>query len=164
MLTNKMLSALNAQVQAEMHSSYLYLSIAAYFESMNLRGFAKWMRLQADEEREHAMKFYDFILECGGKVDLAAIAAPQSEWNSALAAFTDVLKHEKKVTSLIHDLYRLSVKEDDLATGVFLQWFIKEQVEEEANASEIVAKLKMNRDSVGGLLVIDHHLGKRGKD
>ena len=164
MLSNKMAGALNGQLKAEMYSSYLYLSMAAHFESINFKGFGKWLRIQAQEEYGHAMKFYDFILDRGGKVALEAIDEPPSTWKSPLAAFQEVLAHEKKVTGLIDDLARLAQKEGDLAAGVFLQWFITEQVEEEVNATEIVEKLKLIKDSAGGLLVLDHHLGKRGSE
>jgi ferritin len=153
--------AINKQINAELYSSYLYLSMAAWFESVNLPGFAKWMEVQAKEEHSHAMKFYKHVNERLGRVKLAAIDAPPTQWNSPLAAFQAVAAHEAKVTSLINALVDRAAKEKDYASNAMLQWFVTEQVEEEANADEIVAKLKMAGDSKGSLLVLDHHLGKR---
>jgi ferritin len=161
MLTPKMLESLNKQINAELYSSYLYLSMAAGFENRNLRGLAKWLKVQAKEEHAHALKFFEFVLQRGGKVALAAIDAPPTEWKSAPAAFKDVAAHEVKVTGMIHNLVELAAREKDHATSSMLKWFVDEQVEEEANANEILAKLEMIKDSVGGLMVLDHHLGKR---
>jgi len=161
MLTPKVLESLNKQINAELYSSYLYLSMAACFEGRNLRGIAKWLKLQAREEHGHAMKFFEFVLQRGGKVALAAIDAPPPEWKSALAAFRDVAAHEEKVTAMIHAMVELAAREKDHATSSMLKWFVDEQVEEEANANEILGKLEMIKDSVGGLMVLDHHLGKR---
>ncbi len=161
MLSKKMADALNAQVQAEMYSAYLYLSMSAHFDGANLKGVAHWLRLQFKEEQEHAMKILDFIVERGGQVVLKEIDAPPAKWASALKAFEDVLKHEQGVTAKINKLAELAADEKDHATGIFLQWFISEQVEEEANAGEVLEKLRMIGDSVGGLLVLDHHLSKR---
>ena len=162
MIAKKMQDALNGQINAEFYSSYLYLSMVAYFESINLRGFASWMRAQTGEEKNHAMKIYDFIIERGGGVTLEAIAKPVSEWKSPLAAFEAAYKHEQKVTGLINDLVELAAKEKDHATGIFLQWFVTEQVEEEKNAGEIVAKLQLLKDSAGSMYMLDKELGKRG--
>lgn len=162
MIAKKMQDALNGQINAEFYSSYLYLSMAAYFESINLHGFASWMRVQTGEEKNHAMKIYDFIIERGGGVTLEAIAKPVSQWKSPLAAFEAAYKHEQKVTGLINDLVELAAKEKDHATGIFLQWFVTEQVEEEKNASEIVAKLQLLKDSAGSMFMLDKELGKRG--
>ena len=126
MLSKKMLAALNGQINAELYSSYLYLSMAAWFESQNLRGFAHWMRVQAQEEHGHAMKFYDFILERMSRVALAAVDAPPASWSNAAGAFADVCKHEAKVTGLIDGLADLASAQKDHATGVFLQWFVSE--------------------------------------
>jgi len=156
-----MQDAMNEQINKEMFSSYLYLSMAAYFEGKNLPGFANWMRLQADEEREHAMKFYDFILERGGRVELKAIEAPKSEWNSNLEVVEEVAAHEAKVTASINDLYELALKEKDYPSQIMLQWFITEQVEEENNAAEIVASLKMIEARETAVLQLDHKLAKR---
>jgi ferritin len=139
----KIQNAFNKQINAETYSSYMYWSMSAYFESLNLRGFANWMRAQAQEEMLHAAKFYDFVVDRGGRVLLSAIEAPPTEWSSPQAAFEAVLEHEQKVTGLIHGLVELAAEEKDHASGGFLQWFVNEQVEEEANAAEIVQKLRM---------------------
>jgi ferritin len=161
MIGKTMQDALNEQINKELFSSYLYLSMAAYFEDKDLPGFANWMRVQADEEREHAMKFYDFTLECGGKVQLKVIDAPKTEWNSTLEVAEEVAAHEAKVTASIHALYELALKEKDYPTQVMLQWFITEQVEEEKNAAEIVASLKMIEAHETAVLQLDHRLSKR---
>ena len=161
MIGKTMQDAMNEQINKELFSSYLYLSMAAYFEDRNLPGFANWMRIQADEEREHAMKFYDFILERGGKVALKAIDAPKAEWNSTLEVAEEVAAHEGKVTASIHALYELALKEKDYPAQVMLQWFISEQVEEENNAAEIVASLKMIEAHETAVLQLDHRLSKR---
>jgi ferritin len=164
MLNKIMQEAINDQINKELFSSYLYLSMAAYFEDKNLPGFAHWMRKQEAEEREHAMKFYDFILERGGKVTLKAIDAPKSEWKSTLEAAEEVAAHEAKVTASIYSLYETSLKEKDYPTQIMLQWYISEQVEEEKNAAEIVANLKLIEDHGTAVLMLDHRLGKRGED
>ena len=161
MIGKAMQDAMNEQINKELFSSYLYLSMAAYFEDKSLPGFASWMRVQADEEREHAMKFYDFILERGGKVQLKAIDAPKTEWNSTMEVVEEVAAHEAKVTASINDLYELALKEKDYPTQVMLQWFITEQVEEEKNAAEIVASLKMIEARETAVLQLDHRLSKR---
>jgi len=153
--------AMNEQINKELYSSYLYLSMAAYFENKNLPGFANWMRAQADEEREHAMKFYDFILETGGRVQLKAIEAPKTDWGSNLEVAEEVAAHEAKVTASIYSLYELALKEKDYPAQVMLQWFITEQVEEEKNAVEIVASLKMIEARETAVLQLDHRLSKR---
>ncbi len=161
MIPKAMQDAMNEQIKNELYSAYLYLSMSAHFESKTLGGFAKWLRLQAQEELEHAMKFYDFILERGGEVTLKAIDQPPSSWNSNLEAFQQVLEHEQKVTKLIHDLYELALKEKDYPSQVMLQWFIDEQVEEEKNATEVIEKLKMIEAHGTAVLMLDHELGKR---
>lgn len=161
MLNKKIEEALNSQINAEMYSSYLYLSMSAYFESTGLSGFANWMRAQAQEELMHAMKFYDYVNERGGRVILGPIEAPLSEWESPLATFEATYEHEQKVTGLINDLVNLAMEEKDHATNTFLQWFVTEQVEEEASASEIVNKLKLIGDAPGGLFMLDRELGTR---
>ncbi len=164
MLGKKVESAFNGQINAELYSSYLYLSMAAYFASSNLSGFAHWMRVQADEEKKHAMKFYDHILERGGGVVLKPIDCPKTSWKSPLEAFEDAYGHEVKVTGMINGLVDLSYSENDHASRSFLKWFIDEQVEEEASANDIVSKLRLIGDKPSGaLLMLDHHLGKRGK-
>ena len=163
MLSNKLEDALNGQSNAEFYSAYLYLAMSAYFQSVNLSGFAHWMRLQAQEELEHAMKFYDYVHERGGRVVLHPVEDPPSKWESPLAAFEQAYRHEQKVTGLINDLYELAEKERDHATKIFLQWFITEQVEEEASASEVVEKLKLlGEDTASGLYILDRELAQRG--
>lgn len=161
MLKEKMLKALNGQINAEMFSSYLYLSMESYFQSVSLTGFAAWMRGQVQEELFHAMKMYDFVCERGGRVSLETIKKPDSSWKSPLAAFKHILKHEQLVTSLINDLVDLAMKERDHATLNFLQWFVAEQVEEEAGVGEIVDKLKLIKDDTSGLFLLDAELKKR---
>jgi ferritin len=156
-----MQDAMNEQINKEFFSSYLYLSMAAYFEDKNLMGFAHWMRLQADEEREHAMKFYNFILDRGGRVLLKAIDAPATEWKSNLEVAEQVAEHEAKVTASINGLYELAFQEKDYPAQAMLQWFITEQVEEEKNAAELVAKLRLIEERGTAVLMLDHRLSKR---
>jgi ferritin len=158
-----MQDAMNEQINKELYSSYLYLSMAAYFEDQNLPGFAKWMRTQEGEEREHGMKLYDFLVDRGGRVALKAIAAPESDWKSPLELFKQVAAHEAAVTASIHNLYETALKEKDYAAQTMLQWFITEQVEEEKNAAEIVAQLELVEARGTAVLMLDHRLGKRGE-
>jgi ferritin len=153
--------AMNQQIQEELFSSYIYLSMAAYFESLNLRGFGHWMRSQAEEEKEHAMKFFDHINERGGRVQLKAIDAPPVEFDSPLAAFRRAFEHEQKITGLIHDLYRLATEEGDYPAYSLLQWFVDEQVEEEDSTSAVVERLEMVGDNKVGLLMVDRELAQR---
>jgi ferritin len=162
MLTETMQTALNGQLNAELYSSYLYLSMNAYFKSVNLDGFANWMYCQAQEELEHSLKFYDFIIQRGGKVQLQQIAAPPTGWNSPLAVFEATLEHEQKVTGLIHNLVDVAHEERDHATNIFLQWFVSEQVEEEESVGGVLEQLKLIGDAKGGLFMIDRELAKRG--
>ncbi len=164
MIGQKMQDAMNEQINKEFFSSYLYLSMAAYFEDKNLTGFAHWMRLQADEEREHAMKFYNFILDAGGRVYLKAIDAPETTWKSNLEVAEQVAEHEAKVTASIHALYEMALQEKDYAAQVMLQWFIAEQVEEEKNAADLVAKLRLIEERGTAVLMLDHRLSKRSGD
>ena len=161
MIGNAVQDAINSQIQKELYSSYLYLAMAAYFEERSLAGLAKWMRLQADEEREHAMKFYDHLIDRGGRVSLMAIEAPKSEWPSSMEVFKEAQAHEAKVTASIHSLYDLAVKEKDYPAQVLLQWFITEQVEEERNVAGIVAQLELVEARASAILMLDHRLGKR---
>ena len=161
MLSKKMEEALNKQVNAEMFSSYLYLAMAVDFEAKNFGGFAKWLEVQSKEEMGHAMKFVKHIQDRRGRVTLAAIAEPPAEWDTPLAAFQAVLGHEKKITGLVNGLVELAAKEKDNATGVALQWFVTEQVEEEKNADLIVEQLKKIGDSFHGLMMLNSVLGQR---
>lgn len=157
-----MQDAINDQINKELFSSYLYLSMASYFESRNLPGFAHWMHTQANEEREHAMKLYGFLNDRGGRVLLTAIDAPKNEWKSNLELFKEVAEHEAKVSASINALYETALKEKDYPAQVLLQWFISEQVEEEKNAAEIVASLELIEERGTAVLMLDHRLAKRG--
>lgn len=161
MLSEKMEQALNKQVNAELYSAYLYLSMAAYFYSTNLNGFASWMTVQNMEETAHAMKFFNFINERGGRIRLDAIDKPAIEWSSSLNVFEETLKHEGKVTGLLNTLVDLAIEERDHATNAFLQWFITEQVEEEATANEIIQNLKLAGKDPNALFMLDRELGTR---
>lgn len=160
MLSRKIETALNQQVNAELYSSYLYLSMSAHFSEINLGGCAHWMRLQAQEELNHALKIYDYINERGGRVELSAIKAPPRKWDSPTAVFEEVLRHEEKVTGLINKLVDLAIDAKDHATNNFLQWFVAEQVEEEAGANEVLQKVKLAAKE-GGLFILDQELAKR---
>lgn len=160
-MEKKVEKAFNTHLNAEFYSSYLYLSMANYFAANNLEGMLTWMRIQVDEERMHAMKFIDFINNRGGRVVLEQIDKPKTEWASPLAAFEEALEHERLVTKKINDLVDLAIKENDHAAATFLQWFINEQVEEEAAAQAIVSKLALIKDNSMGLLMIDQQLGQR---
>lgn len=161
MLSKKMEEALNKQCNAELYSAYLYLSMSAYFQSSNLSGFANWMRAQAQEELMHAMKFYDYVNERGNRVLLKPIESPPTEWKSATEVFEHVYKHEQKVTGLINDLVDLAISECDHATNNFLQWFVKEQVEEESSANDVLQKLNLIGDQPHGLFMLDREMGTR---
>lgn len=164
MLSKNMQDAINAQVRDELYSAYLYLSMAAYFESLSLPGFASWMRVQSEEEVSHAMKLFDFVNERGGRVELHAIEKPPVEFESPHDVFEATYEHEQKVTGLIHDLYKLALEEQDYASQVMLQWFIEEQVEEEDNVSQILDLLNRLGDNDRGLVLMDRELGQRGAD
>jgi ferritin len=168
MINSKVESALNDQIRKEFYSFYLYLSMAAHFESMNLKGFAHWMKIQANEETKHAMKIYDHIIQRGGKVILLQVDAPPSSWKSAKEMFAEAYQHEQKVTESINRIVELSKAEKDNASEVFLQWFVNEQVEEEASTNEIAQKLQMIGDTASHpaslshfLFMLDAELGKR---
>ncbi len=161
MLSEKMQGTLNEQVNAEAYSGYLYLSMATYFESVGLRGFAQWMYMQAREEFYHASKLYNFIIERGGRAVFKAIDAPPAEWASPLAVFENAYQHEQKVTGMINNLVNLAKQENDHASDIFLQWFVTEQVEEEASADEVVQMLKLIGDGGQGLYMVDKELGQR---
>ena len=165
MIRDNVRDALNAQMNREFYSSFLYLSMAAYFESVNLKGFSGWMQVQAKEEHAHGMKFFDYLIDQGARISMAAIEEPPAEWATPLEAFEHALAHEKKVTGYIHDLVELAMSEMDHATAGMLQWFVAEQVEEEANTGEIVFKMKLASAEKGAVLLylLDHELGKRGK-
>jgi ferritin len=164
MLGKAIQDAMNEQMRNEFYSAYQYLSMAAYCESENLPGFAHWMRAQAREEVEHAMKFYDLILDRSGRVVLGALEEPVVEFGSPLEVFERALQHEQRVTAMINDLYGLALRESDYASQTFLQWFVTEQVEEEKNAGDVVETLKMIGDKSEALFLLDRELGRRGND
>jgi ferritin len=164
MISAAMQKAINEQINKELYSSYLYLSMAAFFEGQNLPGFAKWMYVQTGEEREHGMKFYEYLVDRGAKVELKAIAAPATVWKSSLEVFKEVQKHEAFVTASINSLYELALGEKDYPSQILLQWYISEQVEEEKNAAEIVQQLELIDAKGTAVLMLDHQLGHRGKE
>jgi ferritin len=161
MISKTMEEALNRQINRELYSAYLYLAMSAYFESIAMRGFAHWLRVQVREETTHAEKMYTYLVQSGGRARMAAIEEPKGEWQSPLGAFLHVAAHEKAVTGLINNLVDLSLGESDQATHTMLQWFVKEQVEEEENAGDVVAKIQMIGDKPADLILLDHHLGRR---
>ncbi|NUN69195.1 MAG: ferritin [Bacteroidetes bacterium] len=160
-LESKVQKAMNEQINKELYSSYLYLAMSAWCESEGYPGCAKWLSMQHDEEREHAMKIYHFIHERGGRVELAGIDTPKAEFKNLTLLFTMVLEHEQKVSASITALYETAVKANDYASQIMLQWFITEQVEEEKNAHEIVDLLKKVGESPVSLMMVDRQLGAR---
>ena len=164
MLSKILLDALNDQIQAELHSAYVYLAMSAHFEAEALPGCAGWMQHQAREEVAHAMRLFGFINDRGGRVVLKAIDKPEKEFGSPLEAFKTALKHEQYISGRIHDLYALAVKENDYPTQTHLQWFIDEQVEEEKTAGDIVDLFKRAGDDEAAVLMIDQQLGARGPE
>ena len=161
MLSERMQNALNEQINAELYSAYLYYAMSAHLEAEGLAGMAAWMRMQAVEEMTHVHKFFGFINERGGRVVLATIEAPPTSWESPEIIFEATCAHEAHVTDLINGLVDIAIEDRDHATNNFLQWFVGEQVEEEATASDILNKLKLVRSSAGGLFMIDQELGQR---
>jgi ferritin len=162
MLSQKLQQAFNEQINHEMASSYLYLSMAAYAHSMNLPGFAHWLELQYKEEQGHAMKLYKFVNERGGRVELLRIDQPSSDFKSPAHLFEEVLKHERKITGLINRLYETAMEQKDYAAQVLLHWFIEEQVEEEAAANEILETIRMAGEKGHALIMMDRQLARRG--
>lgn len=160
-MEEKMVEAINKQMNAELYSSYLYLSMSAYFEAEDLSGFANWMRVQAKEELSHAMKFYDYLVQRGARVTLTEIEAPPKEWDSALAVFEHVYEHEQMVTGLINGLVDLAISLSDHATNNFLQWYVAEQVEEEESASGVLQKVRMAGETPSGIFMVDNELSQR---
>ena len=160
-LSKKMQNAINEQIREELASAYIYLSMAAYCESINLQGFAHWMQAQSNEEMEHAMKFYGYVHERGGRVVLEALEQPPTEFEGPVDVFEKTLAHEQYITDRIHKLYALAVEENDYASLGILQWFVDEQVEEENSATEILDILKMIGDKGQALFMLDRQLGSR---
>jgi len=163
-MNKKLLDEMNVQINKEIYSGYLYLSMAAHFEGENLSGFANWMTIQAKEELEHAMKFFEFLHEAGGKVVLDTIEKPDSDFGNPQKVFKQVLEHEQYVTNRIHLLYKLAIETNEYPTQIFLQWFVNEQVEEEKNATEILENLKLAGESGNALLMMDRALAHRKAD
>jgi len=161
MIDAKMQKAINKQINAEIYSAYLYLSMSAYFEAESLTGFAQWMRVQYEEELAHALRFYQHMVDRGGRIKLLPIEAPPTDWQSPIDIFEETLKHERHVTSLIHKLVDLSVELKDHATNQMLQWFVAEQVEEEATAETILDELKLIGDAKSGLFLMNRELAQR---
>jgi ferritin len=162
MLSKAMQDAINQQINAEISSAYLYLSMSAYCAANNRPGSAHWMRMQWQEELSHAMKLYDHVNDRGGRAVFLAVAQPPAEFKSLLEVFQQVLEHERGVSAKIHRLYEAAVKENDYPTQIMLQWFISEQVEEEKTASEIIEQLKMIGDQGAAVIMLDRHLAMRG--
>ena len=161
MISPKIEKALNEQINAEMFSAYLYLAMVAYFQDKNLSGFANWMTVQNQEETFHAMKFFRYVSERGGRVTLGGIEKPQFEWESPLAAMEAAQKHEAYITGRINSLVDLAIKEKDHATASFLGWFVDEQVEEEDNVNAVVQKLRLLGSDGGGLFMMDRDMATR---
>lgn len=161
MINSKIQQELNKQLNEELYSAYLYLSMSAYFESIDYKGMANWMKVQAQEEMTHAMKFYTYILDRGGIVNLLAIPNPPVSWSSPLEIFESAYQHEQKITSLINDLLTITMEEKDHATSIFLQWFVTEQIEEELSASSIVADIKRLVNTPNSMYLLDKELGQR---
>lgn len=161
MINEKMQNAINDQINAEIYSAYLYLSMSAYFEANALHGFANWMRVQYQEEIAHAMRLYNFINDRGGRVILKAIDAPQTDWNSVLEVFEQTLEHERHVSALIHGLVDLAMELNDHATNQMLQWFVEEQVEEESSAETLLDELRLVGDNKSGLFMLNRELAQR---
>ena len=161
MLSQKMTDAINEQINAELYSGYLYVSMAAYFEDLQLPGCAHWMTVQSQEEMTHALRLYKHLIDRGGRALMKPIEGPETEWDSPLACFQAVAEHEAKVTSLINGLMSLAREENDFASESFLHWFVNEQVEEEASAAEVVGKIKMVEQTQGGLYMLDTEMAAR---
>jgi len=164
MLSNEMQDALNKQINEELFSSYLYASMASHFEHTSLKGFAKWMNMQSDEERGHAQRIIEYMHNRGARVIRAAIAAPQSEWPTTLAAFEDAYKHECHISACINKLATMAVKENDHATHALMEWFVTEQVEEESNVDQIVQQLRMVDGNPAALFLLDREIGSRAPE
>jgi len=161
MIGKKVEAAINKQINEELYSAYLYLSMAGYCDSLNLKGFTNWMRIQFQEEQAHAMLLYDFLQERGGTVVLETINKPPVEWNGIIDMFENVLKHEQMITGLINDLVDMGISEKDHATVNFLQWFVEEQVEEEANATDVLDQIKMTEGKGPGMFMLDREMRTR---
>lgn len=162
MIGKKIQDALNAQINLEQFSAQLYLAMSAHCEGRSFRGFAHWLRVQAQEETKHAMKLVEFVVDRGGRLALAAIAAPPSEFGGITQVFEQILEHEKSITGTINALFELSRAEKDYASEIALQWYVTEQIEEESNVGQILDQLKAVGEQGGGIWYLDSKMGKRG--
>jgi ferritin len=160
-ITESMREELNAQINAEFYSAYLYLAMSSWCDTQNLKGFAHWLNIQYQEETLHTLKFMQHLQDRGGLVELRAIAAPPAKFDSALQLFERILDHERSITERIHKIYEKALAEKDYTTQVFLHWFVTEQVEEEANVDHVLEKIRMIGERSSGLLYLDKELGKR---
>jgi ferritin len=160
-ISKKMQDAVNEQINKELYSGYLYLAMAAYCDNENFTGSAAWLKKQAGEEYEHAMKLYEHVVDRGGRVEFKQIDMPKKEWNSIINVFEEAYDHEQKVSKMIDNLQTLARNENERATEIFLNWFVEEQIEEEASTNDVLQKFKMVGESKGSQLMIDKHLGKR---
>ena len=161
MLTQRMQKALNEQITKEFYSAYIYLAMAAWFEEQSLNGFAKWMRVQTQEETSHAMILFNYVIERGGAVSLGALEAPSTSFSSVLEIFEKALEHEQYITSSINKLMDIAIEERDHAARSMLNWFVDEQVEEESNANTMIARLKLCGEKTDGILLLDSEVGTR---
>lgn len=161
MISPRLEKELNAQINREFYSAYLYLSMSAYFAENNLSGFSNWMKVQFEEEQAHAMKMYNFLLERGGKVELDPIEKPKAVWEGIVNVYEEVLAHEQTVTASINDLVNVAIEEKDHATVTFLQWYVNEQVEEEASVSELLEQLRLIEGKGAGLFMLDREAKQR---
>jgi ferritin len=160
-MNSKLEKAINEQINFELYSAYIYMSMASYLKSLNLNGFSHWMEIQVKEELAHVIRFYNFVHERGGSVEFQAVPKPKATWESPLNVFEDALEHEKIVTSRINNLVDLAIVEKDHAANANFQWFITEQVEEEANAFAVIQQLKLAGNAMTNLFLLDKELGTR---
>ncbi len=163
-LTEDLRDLCNDQITNELYASHLYLSMAAYFDDRDLPGCAAWMRAQSDEERDHAMRFYDHLVEREGRIELEGLDAPETSWESPQAVFEEALAHEERVTGQIYEIYAAAEKNGDYALKVFLDWFVEEQVEEERTAKQILHLFRAMGDDPGAVYEIDRRLAERGSE
>jgi len=161
MISATMQKAINNQIQEEMYSANLYLAMSGYCMSQNLKGFANWLRVQYQEETMHALKLVDYIMSRGGELEIKELAAPPTEYGKPIEVFEKILAHEEHITSLIHKLYDVAVQEKDVAAQIFLQWFVTEQIEEEASVAEVLEQLRMIGDKKSNVFYMDKELAKR---
>lgn len=161
MMSEAMQAAINKQINREIYSAYIYASMATYFEHRSLKGFANWMRMQSEEELDHARKFTTYMQDRGARVVFTSVDAPRTDWGAPLEVFTDAYNHECHITACINELSSQAIAEKDHATHALLEWFVTEQVEEESNADQIVQQLKLADGAPGALFLLDRELGAR---